>query len=249
MVVIPKENNEVRICVDLSKLNKHIDRSIYPTSTPHDAITNVKQGSIYFSKIDAKHGYWQIPIEEKSQAFTTFITPWGRFKFLRAPMGLSSTGDEYSRRAAEATGMFENTETVMDDTLTYDMNLEEHFRRVRAFLLKCREKSITLNKNKFEFAKEELKFVGYVIGKTGIKADPDKIRALSNFPKPKSQTELKSFLGLANQLGNFTKDLSSLSGPLRSLLKAKNIFQWMPEHDASFESIKENLCRTPTLCN
>ena len=66
IVVIPKENNEVRICVDLSKHNKHIERPIYPTSTPHDAITNVKQGSIYFTRIDVKHGYWRIPIEEKS---------------------------------------------------------------------------------------------------------------------------------------------------------------------------------------
>ena len=91
-------------------------------------------------------------------------------------MGLSSTGEEYSRRAAEA-----NAESVMDDTLIYDRNIEEPFYGLRIFLLKCSEKSITLEKIKFEFVKEEWKFVGYVIGKTGIKADPGKICALSNY--------------------------------------------------------------------
>ena len=80
---------------------------------------------------------------------TTFLTPWGRFKFLRAPMGLSSTGDEYCRRGAEITNDLENTERVMDDTLIYDEILQDHYDKVRHYLQKCREHKITLNRDKF----------------------------------------------------------------------------------------------------
>ena len=89
-------------------------------------MNQVELGSKYFTKCDAKNGYWQIPIEEKSQELTTFLTPWGRFKFLRAPMGLSSTGDEYSRRGENATSDFGNIARVMDDVLIYDKEIEEH---------------------------------------------------------------------------------------------------------------------------
>ena len=66
MVVVPKSNGDVRICVDLSKLNNHINRPIYPTTIPLDAINNIKPGSNFFTKLDAKQGFWQIPIEEGS---------------------------------------------------------------------------------------------------------------------------------------------------------------------------------------
>ena len=115
---------------------------------------------------------------------TTFLTQWGRFKFLRAPMGLSSTGDEYCRRGAEIINGLENCERVMDDTLIYDDNLDDHYQRVRGFLQKCRDNNITLNQDKFQFAKQELNFVGYVIGQNGLKVDPEKIESIKNFPTP-----------------------------------------------------------------
>ena len=81
---------------------------------------------------------------------------------------------------------------------------------MKLYLTKCRENNITLNRDKFEFAKDNLKFVGYIVGKDGIMADPEKTQALKKFPTPKNLTELRSFLGLANQLGQFTDKLSGL---------------------------------------
>lgn len=66
MVVVPKGNDDVRICVDLTKLNEYIERPIYPTTSPQDAIDNIPPGSQYFTKLDATHGYWQIPIDKDS---------------------------------------------------------------------------------------------------------------------------------------------------------------------------------------
>ena len=119
---------------------------------------------------------------------------------------------------------------------------------MRKFLLKCRANSVTLNKNKFEYVKDNLKFVGFIVTRIGIRVDPEKTRALEEFPTPKSQAELKSFLGLANQSRKFSKDFGNLTGHIRDLLRWKTLFMWLPEHEEAFEIIKE-LCRMSMLCN
>ena len=95
LVVVAKKDGTPRICADLTKLNRHVDRPIHPLTTPKQAVSSISSKAKYFTTYDATHGYWQIPIAEESRALTTFVTPWGRFKFLRGPMGLVSTGDEY----------------------------------------------------------------------------------------------------------------------------------------------------------
>ena len=79
-------------------------------------------------------------------------------------MGLSATGDEYCRRGAEITDRLPNTERVMDDTIIHDEKLADHIDKVRTYLLECRKHQVTLNRDKFEFAQREVKFVGYIIG-------------------------------------------------------------------------------------
>ena len=247
MVVVQKPKGGVRICVDLTQLNKQIQRPVYPTKTPHEATSNIKPNSKYFTAVDAKHGYWQIPLEEKSQHLTTFLTPWGRYKFLRAPMGLSSTGDEYCRRHNSAIGEHLNMQKVMDDVLLYDETFESHEKNVRKFLESCRKNGITLHPDKFQFAEEEISYVGYTVSKDGVSVDKHKIDAISSFPRPQNLTDLKSFFGLINQLSSFSKEISKLSSPLRELLKKDVKFTWLPAHDEAFDAVKHALCKPPIL--
>ena len=97
---------------------------------------------------------------------------------------------------------------VVDDSIIYSTHYDEHENNVRNFLIKCREAGITLNANKFKFAQECVQYVGYIVSKDGVEADPEKIKAIANFPTPKNITE--SFLGLVNQLGQFSSKMSSL---------------------------------------
>ena len=96
MIVVQKPGGGIRICVDLSKLNKFVKRPTHPGASPKEVVSDIPLHQKYFSTMDAIKGYWQVPLAEKSQELTTFITPWGRYKYLRAPMGLSSTGDKYN---------------------------------------------------------------------------------------------------------------------------------------------------------
>ena len=87
LVVTAKANGKIRMCVDFCNLNCHVERPIHPMTLPNEAISRVS-ASRFFGTANAIHGYWQTLFEEKSQLTTVFITPWGRYKYLRAPMGL-----------------------------------------------------------------------------------------------------------------------------------------------------------------
>ena len=89
MVVVEKSNGGIRICVDLTKVNKYVKRPTHPGPSPREIVNDIPPNQRFFSTLDAVKGYWQIPLEKGSQALTTFITPWGRYIFTRAPMGLS----------------------------------------------------------------------------------------------------------------------------------------------------------------
>jgi len=105
-------------------------------------------------------------------------------------------------------------------------------------LQRCREKKITLNAEKMVLAQPEVKFAGHIVGRHGVRADPDKIKAIQNFPKPMNTTDMRSFLGLVEQLGGFTADIAETLRPLRPLLSTKSPFTWTDEHDRAFEAAK-----------
>ena len=168
---------------------------------------------------------------------------------MRSPTGLSSTGDEYCRRGDIAIAGLSNVEKVMDDVIVFDDNFDQHVDRVRALLLRCREHGITLNPDKFKFAEKEVKFAGFTINAQGVSTDPDKLKASAEFPIPSCLTDLCSSMGLINQLGDFTTEVSTTADPLRELLKTKNEFRWTETHTTAFQATKKALVTAPTLAH
>ena len=203
----------------------------------------------YFSSYDAKHGYWQIPLATNSQKLTTFTTPWGRFKFLRGPMGLLFTGDEYCRRTDAALCHLPRLHRVIDDMLCEADDLDTCYNDARVLLQTCRENHMTLGKKKLTFAATEVKFDGYIVSGAGVKSDPAKIDAIAKFPKPTDITEMHSFLGLVNQLGDFSPHIATAALPLLSLLRPTESFLWSPDHDNAFEEVKHELTPPPVLAH
>ena len=100
----PKKNSEdIRICVDFSKLNKYVQRELYSVCTPSDAVADISSKHLkYFTVFDALKDYHQCPLDATSQLLTTFMTPFGRFKFLRAPFGICFISEHYNKRMDEA---------------------------------------------------------------------------------------------------------------------------------------------------
>ncbi len=245
--VVVKPDRSLRLCVDLRMLNIFVKRPHYPVRTPKDAISAIPPTSRYFSVFDAKSGYLQIELDESSQLLTTFATPWGRFKHKRITMGLTSAGDEYNRRMDAALADLPNLQKVVDDIILHDENLESHIMRVRTFLERCRANGITLNPKKAKVAQQSVKFAGFVVSQNGIEADPDKIKAIRHFPKPTNLTDLRSFVGLVEQLAGFSDEVAKVMRPLRPLLSKRSEFYWTHEHDRAFEETKQVLTKPPIL--
>jgi transposase InsO family protein len=245
--VVVKPDGSLRLCVDLRMLNKFVKRPNHPVRTPRDAVAAIPPDSKYFTTCDAKSGYFQVELDEESQVLTTFATPWGRFKHLRATMGLSCAGDEFNRRTDTALAGLPNFEKVVDDILIHGQTYEEHIENVKAFLLRCREAGITLNPKKFNLAQNKVKFAGHIVSEKGIEADPEKLKAIKCFPKPNNITDLRSFLGLVEQLAGFTNEVAEAMQPLRPLLSRKAEFYWTSDHDKAFQATKNALLNPPVL--
>jgi len=247
MVVTPKPGGGIRITADLTKLNGQVLRTVHTARTPIDVVSNRTKGAKYFTTLDAHQGYWQVELDEASRDLTTFITPYGRFRYRRSAMGFISAGDAFNLRTDLALDGLQQVEKIVDDVLVQDVELAEHVDRVRSVLDRCRRHRITLNPSKFQFAQNRVKFAGYVVSEDSIEADPGKVKGVAQFPQPTNVTELRSFIGLVNQLAPFSSEISKTATPLRDLLRARNDFIWTETHTQAFENVKRALSSPPVL--
>ena len=236
------------MCVDLSRLNRFVKRERYQSPAPAHAIADIAADNAkVFTKLDARKGYHQCPLDKESQLLTTFITPFGRFKFLCAPYGLSSISEHYNRRMDEAFAGLAGFRRIVDHLVIYDSNPIQHADHVRQFLQRCADCKITLNTDKWRFSQASVTFAGFILSEGGYRVDQSITDAIAKFPTPNNRTDLRSFIGLANQLSASTDSIATLLAPLRPLLSTKNDFVWSENQDQAFHKVKDALTTAPTL--
>ena len=246
MVCIPKPDNSVRICVDLTHLNKSVRRENFPLPIIEQSLGRMA-GAKYFSKLDANSSFWQIKLAEESKLLTTFITPFGRYAFHRLVMGLSSASEYFQKRMSQILEGIDGVLCQTDDVLVFGRTEDEHDSRLETVLAKLEAANLTLNPDKCVFKQKQVKFVGHLVGQDGVAADPDKVKAIRNLSPPKDIHGVRSFMGMVNQLGKFSPSLANDSKPIRDLLSNKNQFYWGSSQQKAFEKIKVALTNTPVL--
>ena len=246
IVPVLKKNGQVRVCIDLKKLNRAVKRPHYMLPNLEDIAPQLK-GSRYFSTLDAASGFLQIPLDEKSRVYTTFITPFGRYCRNRLPFGISSGPEEFQRCATELLEGLQGAHAVMDDILIHGKTLEEHDSRLEATLNRIKESGLKLNKDKCQIRKEELTYFGHSVGRNGISPLPDKVQAIQDLQEPKSVSELRTALGMVNYLAKFTPSLSTLTKPLTELLRADTAWYWGPSQVEAFKKVKDAIAKTHLL--
>ncbi|KAK2727083.1 hypothetical protein QYM36_007810 [Artemia franciscana] len=199
-------------------------------------------GAKFFTKLDIRHGYWSLVLDEESSQLTTFNTPCGRYKFKIMPFGLISAQGEFQRRMEEA---FESIQgfsvIIVDDIIISGKTIEEHDANVHSALIRALEKGVKLNLQKCVFKCNSIPYFGHVISENGIHPDPQKVRALREMRTPNTKDELQTILGMMNYLARYIPNLSSINQPLRDLVKQRQ-FKWEQQHDTSFTNIKESIC-------
>ena len=135
----------------------------------------------------------------------------------------------------------------MDDILIFGKDQNEHDTRLTAALERIQAAGVTLNKEKCEFNKTSLTFLGHSIDEKGISPDPHKMAAISKMASPKSTTELRRFMGMVNQVGKFSPRLAELSKPMRELPSSKRVWSWGPAQEESFAKVKTELTTQTVL--
>ena len=246
MVVVPKKDGTIRICVDLKPLNQSLIREIHPLPKVDDTLRQLT-GTKVFSKLDANSGFWQIPLSRSSRPLTTFITPAGRYWFNKLPFGISSAPEHFQKRMSQILSGLDGVLCLMDDVLIFGRSQKEHDDRLTNVLKRIQTAGITLNPSKCEFSRCQLKFLGHLIDGQGIRADPEKTAAIQEMPPPTNVSELRRVMGMINQLGKFSSRIADLSQPLRSLLSKRNSWLWTETQDKAFVQIKDELSKPTVL--
>lgn len=246
MVVVKKKDGKLRICVDYTELNKQIIRERVIMPTVEESLSRISGASV-FSKLDANAGYWQAPLSSESSELTTFITPLGRYQFLRLPFGIATAPEFFQREMLHILEGLEGTTCHMDDILVYGKDVKEHDRRLDAVLQRLNDAGVTLNEKKCEFRKKRTLYLGHVLEAAGISADPEKTAAIRKLPAPESVTQLRAFFGMLNHLMKFLPGLAEMTKPLRDLLASDAAWTWGPQQQQAFDRLKEQLAKTPVL--
>ena len=236
---VAKSEGRVRLVTDFSRLNQFVQRPVHPFPSANELLMNLRPESRFFSKIDLVHAYFQVQLDERDRDLTCFLLPQGRFRYKRAGMGMNASGDEFCARTDLALqGVVRNK--IVDDCAIEGATLMDCVKNTRRVLDRCREHGITVSKRKFQIG-TEVPFAGFVLSKDGVKADPEMLQAIRDFPPPTDVTSVRSFLGLANQLGHMLPDLAHATRHMRSLLKKGVAFAWPEELQREFERVKELL--------
>ena len=175
--MVPKSNGSLWICVDLTKLNASVrrERHVLPAV---DQIVAQLSGVKVFTKLDANAGFWQIKLAENSVLYTTFIIPFGRFCFQRLPFGITSALEFFQKKMSCILADLRGVVCMMDDVLVHGSTHKEHDERLKAVLNKLQSTGVTLNKEKCQFRKTRVQFLGQIIDGQGIKPDPAKVEAI-----------------------------------------------------------------------
>nr|XP_034836883.1 uncharacterized protein K02A2.6-like [Maniola hyperantus] len=249
IVPVVKACGEIRICGDYKvTINPKLKRDYYPLPRIEELFASLSGGE-EFSKIDLKHSYQQVMLSEDSQAYTAITTHIGTFVYRRTPFGLSCIPEKFQKLMEETLRGIPGTVVFLDDICVTGSNRQTHLANLRAVLERLRSMGFTVKLSKCSFLKPSVKYLGFIIDKSGLHPDPNKIEAIHDAPRPENVTQLKSFLGLLNYYGKFIPNLSILLYPLHALLKKDVPWKWDARCEAAFSGAKSALLGDKVLAH
>ena len=237
---VPKScGTKLRFVCDFSKLNSFLLRNFHPFASAWTCLQQIPSGTRFFASADALHGYFQVPLSENVNC-CNFLLFNGKFKFLVAPQGLSTSSDEFLRRSDYAIQNCPGVIKLVDDLLIYSDSLDGLRSNLTTLLDKLRKHNISLSEKKFQIS-TEVKFAGVLISQHGIRPDPKRLDALLGLSRPRNLKETRGWLGAVAQLGYFHPGLSAMLKETQNLTKKNVAWQWLEVHDTCFAEVKKML--------
>jgi transposase InsO family protein len=240
MVVARKPNGKVRICLDPRTINPWIEREYMQIPDIDSILLDLEKAKV-FTLIDLQAAFWQVGVDDESARLLTFATPWGRFQYNRLPFGISIAPEIFHKAVTDLLQGIPGVVVYVDDIFIYAETIQEHDERYAEVKKRLEAGGFTWNRTKCHERQNEVKFLGHVIGGGQVRPDPEKIRALLEFPEPKSRKELKGFVGLVSWLRKFLPELNQHLSVFRPLMRERTPWVWTVMETEAFAGVKKTL--------
>ena len=193
-------------------------------------------------------GVSPVGVEPRIQG-TTFATPDGLFRCKRLLFGVCSASEQYQHEIASALAGIEGAENISEDIVVHGHDTETQNRRLHQTIERVKECCLTLNAENCLFNTDRLVFVGMLLSEKGIAPTADRVKAVSEVEEPKSPSDVRTFLGLANYSSRFIPHFTTLSQPQQRLTRKGTPFEFGPEQKKSFKCLKQKMAEAYTLAH
>ena len=260
IVLVRKKDGTLRMCVDYRQLNSKTRKDAFPLPRIEESL-DALSGARWFTTLDLTSGYNQVPVTEADKPKTAFCTPFGLFEWNRMPFGLCNAPGTFQRLMQRIFGdkQCESLLLYLDDIVVFSSTVEQHLERLRVVLDRLKNEGLKAKLSKCSFFQKEVHYLGHVISRDGVSTEPGKVEAVTNWPMPKTVSELRSFLGFASYYRRFVEGFAKLAAPLHKAVaefgstktgkKSKHgvIEQWTDECEQGFKALKARLTTAPVL--
>ena len=249
IVLVRKKDRGLRFCVDCRALNNITRKDSYPLPRIDDTLDTLA-GMNWLSALDLKSGYWQVEMDPLDKDKTAFTTGRGLWQFKVMPFGLRNAPATFERLMERvlANIPLQTALVYLDDILIPGRTFNHNLTNLRQVFHRLRAAKLKLTSQKCMLLQREVKFLGHIIGSTGVSTDPEKTRAIETWPTPTNLSELWCSLGLCSYYRRFVKGFADIARPLHQLTGKGVPFEWSSEAGNAFTHLKSCLATTPVLC-
>jgi hypothetical protein len=251
VLFVKKPGGGLRFCCDYRALNAITKHDRYPLPLIAETLRNLS-GAKWLTKVDVVSAFHQIRMAKGHEHKTAFRTRFGSYEWLVTPFGLSGAPATFQRyiNTLLREHLDDFASAYADDVIIYSSGTrEDHFEKVRTVLRKLWDGGLYLDPGKSEFAQKKIKYLGFIVyadGK-GVGPDPEKLEAVRNWKAPRTQKEVRRFLGFCNYYRMFIEDYSEIATALTALTGKGVPFAWTNDTETAFEELKGRFCRAPVL--
>ena len=253
LLVVPKANGRVRLCMDPIHLNPAPRRVPYTMPTFTDILPKLQKVKV-MSSVDAAEGLiFHCELDYESSLLTTMETPYGRVRWLRLPFGLSPSPEIFQSKLQEALAGLDGIACIADDVIFGAGDSEadaqrDHDRNLKALIRRCHKKGLKLYKSKLKLNCKQLLYCGHLLGNDGYRPDPRKVDAIMRMPPPTDKASVQRLIGMVTYLAKFCPKFSQATEPLRQLVQRENESIWRQDpHGTTFGQLQQLLTNASVL--
>jgi transposase InsO family protein len=248
IVLVRKKTGEFRCCADFRGLNDVTRKDAYALPRT-DMCLDSMAGATWFSTLDLRSSYHQIEVEPADRDKTAFVCREGMFRYKTTPFGLCNAGATCQRLMDLVTSglAYEICLAYVDDVIIFSSTVLQHFERVRLVFERFKAAGLKLKPSKCFFFQRSVSFLGHVVSGDGIGADPEKIRAVAEWPTPTCVRDVRAFVGLASYYRRYVKGFAGTAASLTALFSPNKQFVWTQKEQDAFDSLKSALTKPPIL--